>query len=237
VEWSAESSIFVTQTGFPWGRVTLGDATVPGLPSTDTSQQDNSKTPFADPARFANLALLYANLAQSDEVRGTLPGHPSRDQIEPRVLDATGGGTSFLPIIKLTVFAGSADGAVTLNKKAIASLRDYIERNQRQTDPPTPANERIRLDVINEPVGAALVSGYSLAIPMLVLLLCVLGAVAAAHILENLRPREAVGMPADFDPELFVNDPEYAVPAEPEGHAHRNGHAAAEYEAPAPRRE
>jgi hypothetical protein len=143
-KWSAESSIFVTQEGFPWGRVTLGDATAPGMPSASTDGNDGSKTPFADPARFANLALVYSNLVQSDEVRGVLPGHPTRDQIEPRVLDATGGGVSFLPIIKLTVFEGSANGAVNLNRKAIAALRDYIERNQQHTNPPTPANERIR---------------------------------------------------------------------------------------------
>jgi hypothetical protein len=229
-KWSAESSIFVTQEGFPWGRVTLGDTAVPGMPSAETEDQSGSKTPFADPARFSNLALLYANLAQSDEVRGSLPGHPTRDQIEPRVLDATGGGVSFLPIIKLTVFEDSAAGAVNLNQKAIAALRDYIEKNQRDAN--TPGNERIRLDVINEPTGATLVSGHSMAIPLLAFMLCLLGAVAIAHILENLRPRaELAGvMPADFDPELYVNGEEYAPPGA-DGHAHMNGHAAASYEA------
>jgi hypothetical protein len=235
-KWSADSSIFVTQEGFPWGRVTLGDTSAPGMPSAETTTPaDSSKTPFADPARFSNLALLYANLVQSDEVRGALPGHPTRDQIEPRVLDATGGGVSFLPIIKLTVFEGSADGAVNLNKKAIAALRDYIERNQRQSD--TPANERVRLDVINEPSGAALVSGHSMALPMLALLLCVLGAVAVAHVLENLRPRElGGGMPEDFDPELYVNGEHYAPPGA-ETHVHANGHPAAAYEARSSSRE
>ena len=222
-QWSSDSSIFVTQEGFPWGRVTLGDTTVPGMPSAETSGGD-SKTPFADPARFSNLALLYANLAQSDEVRGRLPGHPTRAQIEPRVLDATGGGVSFLPIIKLTVFAGSAEGAIDLNKKAIAALRDYIERNQRASD--TPANERIRLDVINEPTGASLISGHSTAIPMLAFLLCLLGAVAVAHIMENLRPRREPGetMADDFDPNLYMNGDGFAPPVNAE--QHMNGHAA-----------
>jgi hypothetical protein len=230
-KWSAESSIFVTQEGFPWGRVTLGDATTPGMAPTDTTNESDSKTPFADPTRFSNLALLYANLVQSDQVRGELPGHPTRDQIEPRVLDATGGGVNFLPIIKLTVFEDSASGAVNLNRKAIAALRDYIERNQRESD--TPGNERIRLDVINEPSGAALVSGHSMAIPMLVFLLCVLGAVATAHILENLRPRNAAGVPDDLAAELYVT-PEYVAPQGTDPHT--NGHATAVYEAPTSRR-
>jgi hypothetical protein len=231
-KWSAESSIFVTQEGFPWGRVTLGDATAPGMPSASTDGNDGSKTPFADPARFANLALVYSNLVQSDEVRGVLPGHPTRDQIEPRVLDATGGGVSFLPIIKLTVFEGSANGAVNLNRKAIAALRDYIERNQQHTNPPTPANERIRLEILNEPTGATLVSGHSLSIPLLAFLLCLLGAVAIAHIMENLRPREQPTgvMPEDFDPELYVSGEPYEPPVAEE-HPHMNGHAAASLEA------
>jgi hypothetical protein len=236
-KWSAESSIFVTQEGFPWGRVTLGDTSTPGMPSASTPQTDSSsssKTPFADPARFSNLALLYANLAQSDQVRGSLPGHPSRDQIEPRVLDATGGGVSFLPIIKLTVFDSSAAAAVNLNAKAIAALRGYIASNQRQSN--TPANERIRLDTINEPTGATLVSGHSMSLPLLALMLCLLGAVAVAHILENLRPREelAGGLPGDFDPELYVNGEHYAPPAGADEHV--NGHAAAAYEARSSRR-
>src|ERR1044072_2187774 len=69
-QWSSDSSIFVTQEGFPWGRVTLGDTTVPGMPSAETSGGD-SKTPFADPARFSNLALLYANIVQAGQGGGT----------------------------------------------------------------------------------------------------------------------------------------------------------------------
>jgi hypothetical protein len=235
-KWSADSAIFVTQEGFPWGRVTLGDTSTPGMPSATTTTQGDSSTPFADPARFSNLALVYSNLAQSDAVRGSLPGHPTRDQIEPRVLDATGGGVSFLPIIKLTVFDNSAAGAVDLNKKAIAALRNYIESHQRQSNPPTPANERVHLEVINEPSAATLVSGHSKALPMLALLLCLLGAVAVAHILENLRPREELAgvMPADFDPELYVNGEHYAPPAGADEHV--NGRATAAYESRPSRR-
>jgi hypothetical protein len=230
--WSAESSIFVTQTGFPWGRVTLGDTSAPGMPSAQTDSQDGSDTQYADPARFSNLALLYANLAQSDEVRGKLPGNPSREQIEPRVLDATGGGVSFLPIIKLTVTESSAAGAVKLNQAAIDAMQDYLQRNQSQSD--TPADQRVRLEVINEPAGAALVSGRSLTIPFVAFLLCLLGAVAVAHILENLRPRGAAlaVVPSEFAalPHLD-DDEEYAAPA---GHAERrNGHAV-RYDAPHP---
>jgi hypothetical protein len=229
--WSAESSIFVTQTGFPWGRVTLGDTTAPGMPSAQTDSQDGSDTQYADPARFSNLALLYANLAQSDEVRGKLPGNPSREQIEPRVLDATGGGVSFLPIIKLTVTESSAAGAVKLNRAAIDAMQDYLQRNQSQSD--TPADQRVRLEVINEPGGAVLVSGRSLTIPFVAFLLCLLGAVAVAHILENLRPRGPVlaAVPSEFAALPHLDDEEYATPAD-----RRNGHAA-RYDAPHPSHE
>jgi hypothetical protein len=207
--WSAESDIFVTQPGFPWGRVTLGEATT-GVPTTDDDESD-SRTPFADPARFSTLALLYSNLAMSDVVRSSLPEKPSQAQISTRVLDATG-NAAFLPIIKLTTVSNTAPGAVQLNQHLIEGLTNYLERQQRESD--TPTNERVQLSVLNEPKGASLLVGRSMTLPLLAFLLCVLAAIAVAHVLENLRPRAASpGAPEDKFMTDLEGDAEYAPPS------------------------
>jgi hypothetical protein len=198
--WSAESDIFVTQAGFPWGRVTLpGEAAV----GADGEPQERTGTPFADPARFSNLALLYSNLAVSDVVRNTLPNPPAREQVQTSVLDATGNGMLYLPIIKITTLDATAEGAVQLNRDVIGGLTRYLENQQR--DVGTPSNERVQISLLNRPKGAALVTGRSLTVPLFALLFCVLAAIAAAHILENIRPRHSY--PSDIvDPEsLFAS--------------------------------
>jgi hypothetical protein len=66
-----------------------------------------------------------------------------------------------------------------------------------------------------------MVSGHSMTIPLLVFMLCVLAAVAVAHIFENLRPRG--GDRVDFD-SLEFDSP---LVASGHGHAYTNGHAPA----------
>ena len=203
--WSAESDIFVTQSGFPWGRVTLGDTTTGSV-----TDGDDESTPFADPARFSTLALLYSNLALYYVVRNSLPERPSQAQISTRVLDATG-NAAFLPIIKLTTVSNTAPGAVQLNEHLIEGLTRYLERQQREAN--TPTNERVQLSVLNEPKGATLMVGRSMTLPLLAFMLCLLAAIAVAHVLENLRPRDA--SPDAPEDNFMVGDleGEYAPPS------------------------
>jgi hypothetical protein len=231
--WTAASDIFVTQPGFPWGRVTL--PSVPTNPlDTETDKTREADTPFADPARFSTLALLYSNLAMSDVVRAMLPEHPTPGQISTRVLDATG-NAAFLPIITLTTKADTAEGAVKLNSHLIQGLTRYLEQEQRDSN--TPANERVQLSTLNAPKGATLVAGRSMTLPLLALMLCLLAAVAVVHILENLRPRDRSQGDILVDDDLLISDlagsrmaadGEYEPPT-----AARNGHGAT-YAAPPP---
>jgi hypothetical protein len=183
-EWTASSDIFVTQSGFPWGRVTL--AGQPGAPFADASEEQNA-TPFADPARFSELAFLYSNLVLSDVVRNAIPGKPAPGMIRAEVVDATGGGHSFLPIIKLTTRGGAPESAVTLNRHTIEALTSYLEKQQREAG--TPSNQRVEISLLNAPRDAVLVQGRSLTLSVFAFLLCMVAAIAVAHILENLRPR------------------------------------------------
>jgi hypothetical protein len=172
--WSSESSVLVTQRGFPWGRVTLpGEAEVGG-----------SKQQFGDPNRFSTLAMLYSVISYSDEVRESLPERPERDQIQAAPLDATGNGAVYLPIVRVTTTADSAAGARSLNEHTLDGLRNLLTTQQRRNG--IPPDERIRLNVLNAPSTPVLVSGYSMTAPLLAFLLCVLGAIAFAHIAESL---------------------------------------------------
>jgi hypothetical protein len=203
--WTAESDVLVTQRGFPEGRVT------PCIPTATPGTQTPADAPCADQGRFVQLALYYAQVAVSDEVRTQLPERPARGSIAARNVDATGNGQGWLPIIKLTTTASSADAAVALNTHTIDALRDYLQTNQKSSD--TPADDRVQLSILNQP-SALLLSGRSLTVSILVLMLCLLGAVAVAHILENLRPRQSFAF--DFDPALDFEPP---VVAAANGHA------------------
>jgi len=195
-QWQSQSDILVTQQGFPWGRVTLPEqgitpAAAEALKESGQpvpNQSNKNQLPFADPGRFSQLALLYSTLAYSDQVRTSLPQNPKREQISATALDATGNGTNFLPVIRLTTTATSADAAVELNSAAFSAFQDLLKREQSGSK--IPNNERVVLTVINRPDHPLLLSGRSKTPSALAFLLCIIGAIAVAHLLESLRPRD-----------------------------------------------
>lgn len=194
--WSSESSVLVTQRGFPWGRVTLpGAADVRG-----------AKQQFGDPNRFSTLAMLYSVISYSDQVRGSLPERPAREQIQAAPLDATGNGAVYLPIVKLTTTAQTAEGARALNQHTLDGLSGLLTSEQRHNS--IPADQRIELNVLNAPSTPVLASGRSFTLPLLAFMLCVLAAFAVCHLVESLRRPKAAAAPervatladADDDP-------------------------------------
>ncbi len=204
-QWSSESRVLVTQTGFPWGRVTLpSNATgAPIQPDPTTTGKDQKTTPdsadshiqFADPSRFSNLALLFAQISESDQVRRLLPGPPAPGTVIARPLDATGSGDSFLPILSVTTMGKTAAGAIDLNKLAVSALRHLLVTQQNKWN--VSANDRVLLQTLNEPGAPMLVQSRSMAPALLAFLLAVFGAVALAHIVEGLRrSRNAPAEPA-----------------------------------------
>jgi hypothetical protein len=190
-QWSSVSQIFVTQEGFPWGRVTFPVATDPGAAvdattdPTATDEETDDRIKFADPTRFPNLAFLYSFLTNSDQVRGKLPGPPAPEQIQAVPLDPTGRGDAFLPIIELTTSADTGPGAVQLNKQTIAGLKDLLLERQNEAD--ISPKDRVVLNTISKPSAPALIAGRSLTPSMLAFMLSVILAIALAHILEGVR--------------------------------------------------
>ncbi len=189
-EWSSVSQIFVTQEGCPWCRVTLPVVTDPAPgdtasnpPTPDGTADDRLK--FADPTRFPNLAFLYSFLTNSDKVRGRLPGPPSPTQIQAVPLDPTGRGDAFLPIIQLTTNAETGPKAVELNRLTQNGLKDLL--TEWQDEAKVAKKDRVVLSTLSKPSAPALIAGRSLTPSLLAFMLCVILAIALAHILEGIR--------------------------------------------------
>jgi hypothetical protein len=193
-EWSAGSRVLVTQVGFPEGRVTLpgADATTTGTPQQTEDPDNESGIKFADPARFASLAALYASYVRSDLVRSRIAEKPEPEQIQAIPLDLNGSGDAFLPIVEITTTAETPSAASTLNRHTIRALRGFLSEEQARAN--TPRDSRIRLDTLNDP-RTALVSGRSYTGSILAFMLCVIAAIALAHVLESILPPAPVALP------------------------------------------
>lgn len=183
LEYKSASTLFVTQPGFPWGRANL-PTNADGAPASATAPDQN----FAEPARFAGLASIYSFLVRGEEVRALIPGHPSDSEIaaEPFVSSTSGNGDT-LPLIGLVTFAKTPLAAQQLNANAITALTTYIARQQRASK--TAAAQRAVIQVLNPPSAGVVAKPRSMTGAIVVFLLCVMGAVALAYIIENLRPR------------------------------------------------
>jgi hypothetical protein len=183
LEYKSSSTLFVTQPGFPWGRANLPTAGDGGTPATATAPDQN----FAEPARFAGLASIYSFLVRGEQVRELIPGRPGDDQIaaEPFV-SSTNGNSDTLPLIGLVTTAKTPAAAQRLNADSITALKTYISRQQRASR--TVPAQRAVIQVLNPPSAGTVAKGRSLTGAIVVFLLCVIGAVALAYVLENLRP-------------------------------------------------
>jgi hypothetical protein len=202
--WTANSSILVTQPGFPEGRVTLptqqidmeGAVTTEGDPAVEeeTSTPDD-QVEFADPGRLAALGDLYAKFLSSDEILSKVPEKPSPTQIQASPFAASQSG-QLLPVIQLSTMAPSAKGAHTLNMHVFEALTDFISARQKANDIGT--GKRIELKMIQAP-APQLTSGRKPTGSVLVFMLVMLGTVAIAHLLEALRNRRDAATLASLD--------------------------------------
>src|SRR6476646_9968269 len=62
--WGGSTRLFVTQKGFPWGR-----SVFPASAADPTGSSPDSSSQFADPNRFAGLAVIYAQLMNGDLIK------------------------------------------------------------------------------------------------------------------------------------------------------------------------
>ena len=188
-EYVSYATLFVTQKGFPSGRLGLIPVTTPG--STDTHTQTTpraSTAQIADLSRLTSLAIIYSHLATSDPVRSImLRTGPVKGTIQAAALPAAPGSSEDLPLISIAAITDSRDGAVDLARSASSALVSYIE--QQQTENGVPASDRVELSLLNRPYLAKVYQQPSKTLPAAIFLTVLIATIGMAFIFENLRPR------------------------------------------------
>jgi capsular polysaccharide biosynthesis protein len=156
--WQAESTVLLTQTGFPWGRTAL-DEVVPVKGADPVSR-------FSDPERFQYLAKLYARLAASDEVHtrvrrafGLPAVVPENEPVgkDPTYTVVSGHApdSTALPTVTIAGEGETPERAIAVAKVAMESLRTVIRQQQNRAD--IGADTRVELQVVSTPKEAVVV--------------------------------------------------------------------------------
>ena len=182
-QWISYTRLFVTQQGFNWGSSLINPSK-----QSQTDQSSSFGLQQASETRLSALANLYSNLVDSDPVRALmLRQGPIRGSVEAAALPIAQGSESVLPIISIAGISNTPKASVELSARAADALRTYIELQQAAHGiAPT---ERIVLNVVNKAGGTKLWAGRKKTLPIVVFLTTLLGTVALAFALENLRPR------------------------------------------------
>jgi hypothetical protein len=181
--WTSASVLFITQDGFPWGRAILDDMITienEGAPPTQLPK-------YGDPARYSNLASLYAELAKSDGVQAAVMKDSQPGEfVEPMVVSSPGSSTA-LPLMTLKAFGPTPESAANTAQRSSKAFRQYLDKQQAANG--IPPNERIQVVVTQKATTPELFEGRSYVRPIFFFLLINMGFLALAFALENLRPR------------------------------------------------
>jgi hypothetical protein len=212
---TSSSTLFVTQAGFPWGRVTL-PATAPGQaqgggtadPNAGTgteTQAQKQRREFGAPERFSDLAVVYSYLARSEQVRALIKPQPTPDQIviTPVQNPASGAG---LPLLQIEASAHDQKLSQQLDAAVISALRRYLEEEQAKSD--IPADLRVRVQVLNPPSVGTVTEGRSYIGALVAFVLAIAGAIGLAYLLENLSPSVPARLDRDWMDSLAEDDGE-----------------------------
>lgn len=198
--YESQSTINVTQQGFPDGRVILGDPKAKTATTGTDAEQAATGESFADPARFANLAIIYSYFAKSDAVRRLIKPRPEPDQISLTPVSGAMNSGQTLSVATLDTVAHDPTTAIALNRSALDALKTYLGDQQARAG--VRPDNRVRIDVLTPASQAFLIAGHSKTPAIAAFILVMAGAFALAYCLDNLypaggRPREELHpMPA-----------------------------------------
>jgi hypothetical protein len=188
-DWVSYSTLFVTERGFPWGKLSTGGAS------------------GVDPARLTSLAVIYTQLALSDDVRKiVLRDGPIEGRIEAATVTAA--KDDALPLVRIAALAPSAEKAQILAARETAALRAYISGQQRANT--ISAGNRVLLQVVSRPSAGTLYTARGKTRPIVVFLAVLIAFCALAFVLENVRPASAT---ARSDPGEAATPPQRAPSA------------------------
>jgi hypothetical protein len=187
--WEGDTILLVSQHGFPWGRSTLP------FQSENVGGQETAVPEFADPSRLSSLALLYAQLANSDQVRLLmLKQGPIRGKVVATpILASPDGSNGNLPMINIAATSTSPTEAKSLSWRAATAVRTFLK--QQQDAAKIPPSQRIIVETVQQPLQATLVRPRKMTLPIMIFGTILLASCGLALVLENLRPRLRVAPP------------------------------------------
>lgn len=184
-QWVSKSRIWVTQRGFPWGRLEAG----PTVPiDLDKKLPARQRAHYADETRLTSIGIILSNVAVSDPVkRIVLQRGPLHGTYEAAPVFVTPAANEALPFIDIAATADSSAHAVDLAKRAAGALKTYMHRSQVRSK--IEPKDRVTLTTINAASEARLTAGRSTTLPIVVFLTVLLAVCGICFLLENLRPR------------------------------------------------
>jgi hypothetical protein len=194
--YGSAATLFVTEAGFPWGSATQPYSTGPG----------GAPVPAGDIGRLTNLAGLYVQLANSDQLRVLVARHsPPGGSIAATQQYSFSPSfySSATPLIIISGTGRSGANAVATTQAGVNALTSYIEGQQRSAgiDPA----RRVLIQELQRPRGAKVVNAPKKTLPIVVFLTVMLAVTGLAFALENLRPRMLGAVALKSEPEPLLD--------------------------------
>jgi hypothetical protein len=182
--WQSESTLFITQPGFPWGSTT--PQYVPAKAS-----QGLPAIPTADLTRLASFAIIYAQLAPTQRVQRYMQHPPAKaTELAVETVPAPAyWSPPVLPLISIKALGATPQKAAALAADQTQALIRYVRSEQRSAN--TPSDQRVVVQEVEAPEvkAATLIKGRGKTLPIVVFLAVMIAVLGLAFILENLRPR------------------------------------------------
>jgi hypothetical protein len=170
-QWQSYTTLIISPRGFPWGRSVFS-------------------LEF-DPSRFATLATIYANLAQSDAVKRIMARDWNVRQgaivAQPVLANQNNSSAPPLPLMTIAATTSSAPRSVAVAERATAAFLHFLRVEQSNNG--IPKNKRVVVSEIKHATPPVLLKGRSKTTPIAVFLAVMIVCVGLAFMLENLRPR------------------------------------------------
>jgi hypothetical protein len=174
---------------------TTGVGDTSGEPSADGASVDT--VPFVSAPDLNTLirtANIYPFLIESDpvasyrrELYGDLPGSVTALGVTS-VVTANRIELSEIPVLKLVAVADSNDDAIALADKTAKAFIGWLEREQNRARPRIIPEDRIVVEQLTVPTGAAASEGPSTTLPVLVFLVVLAAFCVLAVLLDRLIP-------------------------------------------------
>jgi hypothetical protein len=195
--WQSEAVLFVTQPGFPWGTT---------RPQYADPRNGVPAIPKADAERLSSWAVLYAQLAGTNEVQKFMAHRPLKptDVSNTTIAAPPFSTPAILPLISVKALGTSPQRASALAQDQAQAIMKYVVGNQKASN--TAPSDRVMIQEVQppDPKLSKLIGGRGKTLPVIVFLAVMIAVVGLAFVLENLRPGIRAVSDKDEDQDLHV---------------------------------